>query len=78
MIPSRIIDTNTIIVLANAIYFKGTRKTQFEPRNTAKKTFFVGQNEHRSVDMMHGRFIATSGDNLSEKNSKWYFCCRMT
>jgi hypothetical protein len=39
-------------------------KTQFEPRNTAKKTFFVGQNEHRSVDMMHGRFNATSGDNL--------------
>lgn len=64
MIPSRIIDANTIIVLANAIYFKGTWKTQFEPRNTAKKTFFVGQNEHRSVDMMHGRFNATSGDNL--------------
>lgn len=64
MIPPRIIDVNTIIVLANAIYFKGTWKTQFEPRNTAKKTFFVGQNEHRSVDMMHGRFNATSGDNL--------------
>ena len=64
MIPSRIIDANTIIVLANAIYFKGTWKTQFAPRNTAKKTFFVGQNEHRSVDMMHGRFNATSGDNL--------------
>lgn len=64
MIPPRIIDANTIIVLANAIYFKGTWKTQFDPTNTAKKAFFVGQNEPRSVDMMHGRFNATSGDNL--------------
>jgi serpin B len=64
MIPSRIIDTNTIIVLANAIYFKGTWKTQFELRNTAMKTFFVGQNEHRSVVMMHGMSNETYGDNL--------------
>ena len=64
MIPPRIIDANTIIVLANAIYFKGIWKTQFDPRNTATKTFFVEQNERRPVYMMHGRFNATSGDNL--------------
>ena len=65
MLPVGVLDANTIIVLANAIYFKGTWKTKFDPKITQKRNFFVGVNDQRQIDMMYGVFDATSGENTS-------------
>ena len=63
MLPVGVLDANTIIVLANAIYFKGIWKTKFDPKITQKRNFFVGVNDQRQIDMMYGVFDATSGEN---------------
>ena len=40
------------MLLLNAIYFKGTWKTEFDPKKTAKKVFYnLGQNT-KEVDTM--------------------------
>jgi serpin B len=65
MLPVGVLDANTIMVLANAIYFKGTWKTKFDPKITQKRNFFVGVNDQRQIDMMYGVFDATSGENTS-------------
>ncbi len=51
----------TIMVLVNAIYFKGMWENQFSSSDTRKKEFAVGPNDLIKVDMMHGKFEATSG-----------------
>lgn len=65
MLPVGVLDANTIIVLANAIYFKGTWKTKFDRKITRKRNFFVGVNDQRQIDMMYGVFEATSGENTN-------------
>ncbi|GIY88726.1 uncharacterized serpin-like protein TK1782 [Caerostris darwini] len=46
---------STIMVLLNAVYFKGTWKYQFETRNTAMQMFYNNglQSGGKSVSMMH-------------------------
>ena len=46
---------NTLMLLLNAIYFKGIWKTEFDPKNTTKKIFYnFGENEVE-VDTMRVR-----------------------
>jgi len=44
--------SSTVMLLVNAIYFKGNWRTKFEQKNTHKTNFFTG-NGPVEVDMMH-------------------------
>ena len=65
MMPTGTIDGNTIMVLANAIYFKGMWKRKFDASRTIKKNFMVGPNNQMQVDMMHDQFKAMSGEHTA-------------
>ena len=43
---------NTLMVLLNALYFKGTWKTEFDVRNTTQKTFYNFGKTAKKVDTM--------------------------
>ncbi|CAN7936924.1 unnamed protein product [Ixodes hexagonus] len=49
-------DTNTKLMLLNAIYFKGAWNRKFYESLTEKKPFFNGGNEPVQVDTMNGSF----------------------
>jgi serine protease inhibitor len=63
MIPENILDANTLLVLANAIYFKGAWQRPFDQKQTTKMNFVVDENHHREVDMMFAEYMALSGKN---------------
>ena len=65
MMPKGSINGNTIMVLANAIYFKGMWKRKFDARRTIKKNFMVGPNNQMQVNMMHDQFKAMSGEHTA-------------
>jgi serine protease inhibitor len=65
MMPKGSINGNTIMVLANAIYFKGMWKRKFDARRTIKKNFKVGPNNQMQVNMMHDQFKAMSGEHTA-------------
>ena len=64
MIPKNVLNRDTLLVLANAIYFKGTWKTEFKKNITKQRNFFIGPNEQTLVHMMYGEFDAKSGEDL--------------
>ena len=43
---------NTIMLLLNALYFKGTWRTEFDPKNTTKKEFYNLDKTVKRVDTM--------------------------
>lgn len=63
MLSPGTIHGGTIMVLANAIYFKGTWEKQFISNDTRKRDFVVGPNDLITVDLMNGKFKAASGVN---------------
>ena len=65
MMPKGSINGNTIMVLANAIYFKGMWKRKFDAWRTIKKNFMVGPNNQMQVNMMHDQFKAMSGEHTA-------------
>ncbi|XP_052084671.1 leukocyte elastase inhibitor-like [Mytilus californianus] len=65
MIPKNVLNENTLLVVANAIYFKGTWKKEFNRNDTKQRNFFVRANEQKLVNMMYGEFDAKSGEDLS-------------
>ena len=44
---------NAIMVLANALYFKGKWETEFQKNNTYQRDFTLRSGEKKKVDMMH-------------------------
>lgn len=52
LIPEGAIDPATLLVITNAIYFKGTWETQFEPSNTIEEDFHVTPSLTVRVPMM--------------------------
>lgn len=54
LIPAGSIGHQTMIVLANAIYFRGSWATRFPHASTSRRDFHVSTTLRTSVDMMHG------------------------
>ncbi|XP_071592691.1 ovalbumin-related protein X-like [Heliangelus exortis] len=47
------VDLNTVLVLVNAVYFKGIWKTEFKEEHTREMPFSVTEQESRPVQMMY-------------------------
>jgi len=53
LIPQRMLNPVTRLVLTNAIYFKGTWKWEFDPKNTREMEFYVTPTNAVKVPMMY-------------------------
>ena len=53
LLPQGVIDDLTRLVLVNAIYFKGTWLTEFDPKKTRDAPFYTSKDENKRVPMMH-------------------------
>ncbi|XP_061446485.1 heterochromatin-associated protein MENT-like isoform X3 [Rhineura floridana] len=52
LLPKGAVDSQTALVLVNAIYFKGKWKTQFQKKNTTEKPFRLSKTKSKPVQMM--------------------------
>ncbi|XP_029905118.1 antithrombin-III [Myripristis murdjan] len=52
-LPEGALDSNTVLVLVNTIYFKGQWKSKFDKDNVFKSDFHVNENRSCSVSMMY-------------------------
>lgn len=55
LLPSGAIDPLSLMVLVNAIYFKGKWVNPFEADRTRKDVFHITKDEQATVDMMNGK-----------------------
>ncbi|XP_070796856.1 leukocyte elastase inhibitor-like [Pituophis catenifer annectens] len=62
-----VIGRQTVLVLANAVYFKATWQHQFDPKYTTERNFRLNENETKPVHMMYqqGRFKLGHTDGKS-------------
>jgi serpin B len=60
------LDAADVLVLTNAIYFKGDWASRFDKERTANGSFRIGENDEVIVPMMHqlGQFAFAAGDEL--------------
>lgn len=57
------LDPDMVVVLLNAIYFKGDWTYQFAPKDTSKKSFTTSTGEIQQVDMMYMKRSLTYFEN---------------
>lgn len=66
LIPPGILNPMTRLVLTNAIYFKGTWLTQFDPRATESGPFWITPTQSVSAPLMHMKKATHRGAYLDE------------
>lgn len=70
LLPPRSLDTDTRLVLVNAIYFKGRWETEFDPQRTSDQPFHVAPTSTASVATMQRRgrygYLEANGAHLLE------------
>jgi serpin B len=70
LIPEGAVDSTTALVLVNAIYFKGTWKTRFDPKATADAAFTTAAGDSVQVPTMNeeitARYATTGGVEILE------------
>jgi len=69
LLPPMSIDGSTILVLVNAIYFKGSWKVIFEEQNTQLGNFYLNGSHHVQTHLMNVSAYFHYGE-ISEWNSK--------
>lgn len=64
------IESNAVLFLINAIYFKGSWQTEFDPGNTQDGDFYLTDGSTRQVPMMNrqGMYPIYYGDNVAAIN----------
>ncbi len=62
-----VIDPATVVILMNALYFKGDWQTQFDAKQTTDAPFYLANGEEKNVKMMRTKsdFEGVSGGNFS-------------
>ncbi|KAL3865724.1 hypothetical protein ACJMK2_043084 [Sinanodonta woodiana] len=55
LLPAGSINALTLVVLVNAVYFKGDWDTKFDPKRTEKIDFHISKTETVKVDMMQAK-----------------------
>ncbi|XP_057556432.1 serpin B3-like [Hippopotamus amphibius kiboko] len=69
LFPENSIDSSTILVLVNAVYFKGKWLQEFKKENTVEEKFWLNKDTSKSVQMMKqtSRFNFTALQNMQVK-----------
>ncbi|XP_036274192.1 serpin B3 [Pipistrellus kuhlii] len=69
LFPEGSLDSTTIMVLVNAIYFKGQWNERFDPKRTKQKEFWLNKDTSKFVQMMEQRdkFKFTSLEDMQAK-----------
>jgi serpin B len=70
LVSPGLLRASTILVLVNAIYFKGFWKTPFQKSNTRNDNFFVQPNSPKEVPTMHMQANLLTG-SLDALDSRW-------
>jgi serpin B len=65
IVPPGGIETNTVLVLANAIYFLGAWTTTFEPTNTSTQPFYLSSTNEMDAPLMHQPLADGNGNPLN-------------
>nr|XP_012629917.2 serpin B3-like [Microcebus murinus] len=55
LIPNKTLDNSTVLVLVNAVYFKGQWEKKFNKKNTKEGEFWLNKGTSKSVQMMNQR-----------------------
>ncbi|XP_018413153.1 PREDICTED: alpha-2-antiplasmin [Nanorana parkeri] len=64
------IPEEVVLILLNAIHFKGIWKNKFDPSQTSEDTFFVNDEESKLVDMMHAALYPLSYHMVEKLDSQ--------
>ncbi|KAK8762406.1 hypothetical protein V5799_026311 [Amblyomma americanum] len=53
LLPEGTLDASTVLILVNAIYFKGLWSSQFDPKSTHRSHFHLDSKNKKEVEMMY-------------------------
>ncbi|CAG2252600.1 unnamed protein product [Mytilus edulis] len=63
-IPDGMLDQLTFMILTNVVYFKGQWKSQFDPKKTTKRNFWMNENKKVMTNMMWQKSTFKAGVDM--------------